>query len=349
MKNEIQINLGTDHALECTEKIIGRSGEGLVSTLAITVPEALTDYDAYIDFEKPNGEVLRTPKLEVRYGVVYYDVPQYLLFESGEIKVQLVFIKGKNVWKSSKKRYTILKSINASDDIPDKEDFISQAQAVLDELSGEVQEIADMLADNADFAQSVIDACGGQTKIITINGKPLRFFVDTQEEYDKLSETQKQNLFAIITDDTAKERMEGRLNVIENGFGLIRNGELSVGLAEKARFDINNRELRADKFLNVPDYPTMKEDGTELFFPLGTMFAVMTGATLKMYQNITDLCFNTNNGDWQIVYGVGEPDDESVVAVGGSWLVIGKCGSETVKVLETDVTFNYYLIVKVGD
>ena len=208
MKNKIQINLGTDHTLECTEKVIGRAGEGLVSRLEIAVPDALSSYDAYIDFEKPNGETFRTPKLEVDYGVAHYDVPQYLLVENGEIKVQLVFEKSNGkVWKSSKKRYTILKSINAVDDIPEKVDFLADVQKLIDELSQEVGEIADILANDTKFAQAVIDACGGQTKITTINGIALRFFVGDQAEFDALSEPEKLNLFAIITDDTAKERM----------------------------------------------------------------------------------------------------------------------------------------------
>lgn len=206
MKNRIQINLGTDHTLECTETIIGRSGEGLVSRLEITVPDALSGYNVYIDFEKPNGESLRTPKLDVEYGVAYYDVPQYLLIDNGDIKVQLVFENSNGrVWKSSKKRYTILKSINAVDDIPEKEDFITVAQQLIDELNQEVEDIAEALSNKADFAQAVINACGGQTQIVTINGKVLRFFVDTQEEYEKLSEAQQQNLFAIITDDTTRD------------------------------------------------------------------------------------------------------------------------------------------------
>lgn len=208
MKNEIQINLGTDHALECAEKIIGRSGEGLVSSLAITVPEELLAYDAYIDFEKPNGETFRTPKLEVANGVAYYDVPKYLLIESGEIKVQLVFEKSNGyTWKSSKKRYTILKSINAVDDVPEKEDLFAEIQKLVDELNQEVTEIAELLANNAKFAQAVIDACGGQTKINTINGIALKFYLGDKEEFDKYSDFEKQNVFAIFTNDTAREEI----------------------------------------------------------------------------------------------------------------------------------------------
>jgi len=232
MKNIIQINLGTDHTLECTDKVIGRSGEGLVSRLEITVPEPLCDYDAYIDFEKPNGETLRTPRLEVESNVAHYDVPQYLLVENGEIKVQLVFEKaGGKVWKSSKKRYTILKSVNAVDDIPEKEDFISEAQKLIDELNQEVEEIAVALSNNPDFADIVVEACGGQTKITTINGIALKFFVGTQAEYEALNDEQKQNLFAIITDDTTKERIESKLalkgGIQKDDFEFIENGRWS--------------------------------------------------------------------------------------------------------------------------
>lgn len=228
MKNTIQINLGADHTLECAEKVIGRSGEGLVSRLEVTIPEALANYDVYIDFEKPNGEPLRTPKLEVEYGVAFYDVPKYLLDESGEIKVQLVFEKSNGTtWKSSKKRYTILKSINAVEDIPEKVDFIAQVQKLVDELSQEVTEIAEILANDAKFAQAVIDACGGQIKINTINGVALKFFVGKQAEYDELSDAQKQdNLFAIITDDATKE---GILKAIEN----LQTGTTPAGNAKK--------------------------------------------------------------------------------------------------------------------
>jgi hypothetical protein len=57
--------------------------------------------------------------LTVIGGVAIYDVPVYLLSDSGELKVQLVLEHEDNrVWKSSIKRYTNLESINATDIIP---------------------------------------------------------------------------------------------------------------------------------------------------------------------------------------------------------------------------------------
>ena len=44
--------------------------------------------------------------------------------------------------------------------------------------------------------------------IRTISGSVLRFFVGTQQEYDKLTDAQKKGLFAIISDDESKSKLE---------------------------------------------------------------------------------------------------------------------------------------------
>ena len=222
MENKIFVNIGTDHAFECETNIIGRSGEGDSTKLEITIPERLHNCSVYLDFEMPNGEKLRTPKLEIEGGVAVYKVAQYLLTEKGELKVQLVFVnEGGAIWKSFKKRFNILKSINAEEEIPDKEDFITEAQKVLDELSGQVAEIADRLANDADFVDSVILAMETPTKVLTITGSTLRFFVGTQAEYEALTDTS--NLFALITDDTAKEALENAIAELQTNYEALEN------------------------------------------------------------------------------------------------------------------------------
>lgn len=57
-----------------------------------------------------------------------------------------------------------------------------------------------------------IDA-GFITTIKTINGTPLKFFVGEQAEYDALTDEDKKDLFAIITNDTTKE---GLLQALED-------------------------------------------------------------------------------------------------------------------------------------
>lgn len=48
----------------------------------------------------------------------------------------------------------------------------------------------------------------------TINDTPLHLFVGTKAEYDTLTDVQKNNLFAIITDDTAKEDIDTAINTM---------------------------------------------------------------------------------------------------------------------------------------
>lgn len=159
MGDIIKVNLGEDHIYESSTDIIGRAGEGNITQFEITIPEQLRSWNIYLDFELPSGETLRTPRLEAGNGVATYDVIPYLLAAKGEINVQVVIEKEGKTWKSSTKRYNNLYGINALDEIPKKEDFLTQAQALIDELSGEVQDIANALADNAEFAEAVFNKC----------------------------------------------------------------------------------------------------------------------------------------------------------------------------------------------
>lgn len=57
---------------------------------------------------------------------------------------------------------------------------------------------------------------GGVVQSIqTITGKPLKFFVGTQQEHDALTEEQQENLYAIITDDDAQEEVIESLGKLE--------------------------------------------------------------------------------------------------------------------------------------
>ena len=53
------------------------------------------------------------------------------------------------------------------------------------------------------------------TTVKTITGKPLKFFVGEQSEYDALSASQKQNLFAIITNDITYNGILSAVNALK--------------------------------------------------------------------------------------------------------------------------------------
>ena len=77
--------------------------------------------------------------------------------------------------------------------------------------------------------------------IKTINGIGLKFFVGEQSEYDALSEEDKQNLFAIITNDVSKDTVLAAVNELSNevtelatSYLGILNGAIMVGHAANA-------------------------------------------------------------------------------------------------------------------
>ena len=133
-KDTILVNIGDDHSFNCTATTLGRAGENNISQLEITIPEELATFDAYLDFKKQGGTTVRTPRLVIENNKIEYDMPLSLLDQSGSIEVQLVLQDERGyIWKSVAKKFTILKSVNAVDDIPEKEDFITEAQKILDE------------------------------------------------------------------------------------------------------------------------------------------------------------------------------------------------------------------------
>ena len=118
MKDKITVNIGTDHSYDCKTDVIGRAGEGNVTQMEFKIPSKLCSCSLYLDFEKPNGETYRTPKLAIIDGVATYNVQPFVLTDSGEIKVQAVFEKASGeIWKSEIKMYTNRKSINISEDV----------------------------------------------------------------------------------------------------------------------------------------------------------------------------------------------------------------------------------------
>ena len=113
MKDIIKIYADADHSLECSTNIIGRAGECEATQFEITLTNDMCNSSVYLDFEKPNGEPFRTPRLTVVNNIAVYDVPKHLLNEEGEIKIQLVLENADGgVWKSTVKKYTNLEGVS---------------------------------------------------------------------------------------------------------------------------------------------------------------------------------------------------------------------------------------------
>lgn len=136
MKDKICATLTKDHIYICDGGVIGRSGENECTQLEITLDECLCDKWVYIDFIKPDGTTYKTPKLDIVNNKVIYDIPNSLLDQKGTLKVQVVLQNEEGeIWKSNIKTYGVNPSINATDDIPNQDDFITEAQKIVDEAS----------------------------------------------------------------------------------------------------------------------------------------------------------------------------------------------------------------------
>ena len=136
MKNKICASIDRNHIYNCTCKIIARTGEHESTELEITLAEELCNCWAYLDFRKPDGSTFKTPKLDIIDNKVIYAISAALVDQDGDIEVQLVLQNANGlIWKSSIKKYTVIGSINATDDIEVPEDFITNAQKLLDNLT----------------------------------------------------------------------------------------------------------------------------------------------------------------------------------------------------------------------
>lgn len=59
---------------------------------------------------------------------------------------------------------------------------------------------------------------GFVTTIKTVNGKRLKFFFGEQSEYEALTDEEKDDLFAIITNDTSKKALENAIAVLQKNY-----------------------------------------------------------------------------------------------------------------------------------
>lgn len=112
--------------------------------------------------------------------------------------------------------------------------------------------------------------------IETITGDPLHFFVGTQEEYNKLTDKQKDNLFAIISDDPAKDNILAAIKDLQNEIKSMKNGSVSISYAQTAGHALTatradtagtaNKAKALEEGATVPLAEKAKADETGLTF-----------------------------------------------------------------------------------
>ena len=210
-KDTLRVTIGDDHTFSCGVVTLGRTGENAVTQLEITIPDELCDFWAYLDFKKPRGGTFKTPRLEKTNNVIEYDIPEGLLDESGNVEVQLVLENEKGeVWKSSVKKFVVLKSIDAGGDIPDPDTFISEAQKILDET---VETTENFIAEANEIIAEIKGLIGVGASAIsdTANGKVVKITDVSPIPHILNVGGSRENLlsFPYYTKTTTKEKLGG--------------------------------------------------------------------------------------------------------------------------------------------
>ena len=239
LKDTIHVTIGEDHSYNCSAVAIGRAGENNITQLEITIPEELNSFWAYLDFKTSKGETYKTPQLPIENNVIEYDIPVGLIQNAGNLEVQVV-LQNENgeIWKSATKKYVVLKSLDAVNDIPFKDDFINDANQLLSEVNQAFAVAQETIQDALDKNEEVnekYNACeeattraneateeledikneladgGFITGIKERNhGLILGFWAGTTKEYEALEEKPK-DCYVMLTDDETLENIQKQL------------------------------------------------------------------------------------------------------------------------------------------
>lgn len=138
----IDIKLSNDRVVKQDYKIIGKTFENKATTLTFYLTEEMLDKWFYIEFQKPDGTKVVTPRLEVELdenetGIIKYEILNSLLEQVGTLKAEVVLRTEEDyTWKSFDLKFYIEESINATDELADAyPDFMTDAQKTLDHMN----------------------------------------------------------------------------------------------------------------------------------------------------------------------------------------------------------------------
>lgn len=202
-KDTIRITINDDHTYNCNAVTIGRAGENEITQLEITIPEELNTFWAYLDFKISNGATYKTPRLPIENNVIEYDIPSGLIKDGGSLEVQLV-LQNENgkIWKSASKKYVVLKSVGAVEDIPFKEDFITEAQKILDSIKncvvgGSSSTISYVALDSSKW----IGTESPYSQVVTISGTTPNSKIDLNPTVEQLNIFHTKDIAFVVEND----------------------------------------------------------------------------------------------------------------------------------------------------
>lgn len=187
----------------------------------------------------------------------------------------------------------------------------------------------------------------------TINGAPLRFFVGLQSEYDALPNEDKENLFAIITNDTTKEgitdyfeELSGELDSLATKqsndsatINKIISGDIHTGYAEKAYKDADG-QIIASAYLKRFDAMSVRSFVHETEIPYAGYAGRKYAGGIPTTKEINDVVavsfktYDSTRGETHYFYGLRTTDkatDDNGEYVEFACVHAGMCSNSTYK------------------
>lgn len=175
------------------------------------------------------------------------------------------------------------------------------------------------------------------TTVKTINDKPLKFFVGTQAEYDALTNEQRENLFAIITNDTAKQGLAEALTQLSQDIEDANTALEEIGKSYAKRSSAYTEIGKADT-----GYPIYSFDiGTILTYRVLYSSLIRIGDIIDG-SKVGNIAVHSDGATHAFIYSPSI-DIGSFADVIGKWRVCGMCGSTTIN----SQTYNYWIIQRI--
>lgn len=127
----ILVNAYENRSVETTQKTIGKTFENEATILKILLHGDMVENDVYLEFKKEDCSKFMTQPLQIvndedNNYYVEYKMPNSLLDQIGNLRMEIVLRKDDYVWKSYAIDFDVLDSINASNEVAqENNDFIS--------------------------------------------------------------------------------------------------------------------------------------------------------------------------------------------------------------------------------
>lgn len=185
----IKIDLKDNREITCNNSVIGKTFENNATILEFNLTEDMSNKDFYLEFEKPDESKFISSKLEVSTSLneetqeneyyVIYEIPNTLLDIKGQLKLEVVLRNEDEVWKSYTLKFTILNSINATNELTEQyPDFVSEANKVIEliETNGEGNKF---LSDDGIYKE--VTDITGTTNYEELENKPFINKTGTEE------------------------------------------------------------------------------------------------------------------------------------------------------------------------